>query len=224
MPHQYLSLSHCPQPQIIDAYEQFFRLLPKEKIFDFGMNNIIMIDKEHVSKQWKILLNKINNSDDLYIRDFGRNGKSNKYMEKLYKEVFNIKIKFDTDGNSKPKQLLQKFTGYKVNKTIFNYQISHVFGRTKNVYCFTAPWNVVFIPKVIDPFTGHESRGKYVEEFQRRFKERIFETFNREISEYNKIVKELYIKIYGWVNKNIPEKKNYLKYLKEFKEIEKPNF
>jgi len=215
---------HAPslQPQIIDAYKQFFELFPQEKLFDFGMRNIITIDKKDVGNQWKILIDKINNSDDdLYVRDFGRNGNENNNIKKLYEEVFNIKdIKFDSTNNSKPKQLLQKFTGHKVNKTIFNYQISHVFGNTKNVYCFTAAWNVVFIPKIIDPFTGHEAKGEYVKEFQLRFKKHIFQKFNREILEYNEIIKILYPKIELWVEKNISEDKKKDSYLKEFKEIE----
>jgi len=204
---------------IRDAYEQFFQLLPKETFFNFGINNIITIDNGNVYYQWKELLRKINNFDDnLYVRDFGRNGNENNNVKKLYKEVFNIDIKFDPTNNAKPKQLLQTFTEYEVNKTIFNYQISHIFGNTKNVYCFTAPWNIVFIPKMIDPLTGHEAKGDYVKEFQILFKKYIFQKFNREIMEYNEIINKLYPKIELWVDKNILEKKKE-SYLKEFKEI-----
>jgi len=205
--------------EIRDAYEQFFQLLPKKTFFDFGISNIITINKEDVHYQWKKLLHKINNfADDLYVRDFGRNGNENNNVKKLYKDVFNINIQFDPTNNAKPKQLLQTFTEYEVNKTIYNYQISHVFGNTKNVYCFTAPWNVVFIPKIIDPFTGHEAKGNYVNEFQDIFRKNIFQKFNNEIMEYNETIKKLYPKIELWVNKNILEKKRE-SYLKEFKEI-----
>jgi hypothetical protein len=205
--------------QIRDAYEQFFKLMPKEQFFEFGLENIITIDKGIVNFEWKRLINRIEKStDDLYVRDFGRNGNENNNLTKLYKEIFNIDIKFDPTNNAKPKQLLQNLTEYVVNKTLFNYQISHVFGNTKNVYCFTAPWNIIFIPRIIDPFTGHEVSKNYGDEFQQLFRKNIFHKFKEEIYEYNVIMKKIYPKIELWVDKNIVEKKKE-SYLKEFKEI-----
>jgi hypothetical protein len=110
-------------------------------------------------------------------------------------------------SNNKPTQLLQNLTGYRKNKNIFNYQVSHVFGNTKNVFCFTEPWNIVFIPKIIDPFTGHESKGDCIDKFQRLFKNKLYETFFAEITEYNKIMGSMEKHINLWVEKNI-EKKN----------------
>ena len=205
--------------KIKDAYEQFFQILSKEIFFNFGLENIITIKKDVVSYEWKRLIKRIDKlSNDLFVRGFGKNGSGNNYVEKLYKEIFNININFDPTNNAKPSQLLQKLTDYRTNKTIYNYQISHVFGNTKNVYCFTAPWNIIFIPKIIDPFTGHEATGDYVDEFQIMFKKFIFEKFNEEIIEYNEIMKNLYPKIEVWVNQNIIEKKRE-SYLKDFKQI-----
>ena len=205
--------------KIRNAYEQFFEIVPKNIFFDFGLKNIITIEKGTVLYEWKRLLNRINNSaEDLYVRDFGRNGNENNNVKKMYKEVFNINIKFDPTNNAKPKQLLQNLTEFVVNKNLENYQISHVFGNTKNVYCFTAPWNLVFIPKIIDPLTGHEAKGDFVVEFQNLFKKTIFQKFNEEIIEYNNIMKTIYPNIENWVSKNIIEKKKE-SYLKEFKEI-----
>lgn len=34
---------------------------------------------------------------------------------------------------------------------------------------FEAPWNICYTPKIIDPFTGHESKGDLPEEFQEYF-------------------------------------------------------
>ena len=205
--------------QVRDAYEQFFKLLPKEKLFDFGLKNIITIEKGVAFYEWKRLINRINkNAPDLYVRNFGRNGNESNNMKILYKEIFKIDINFDQTNNSKPSQLLQTLTEYKTNKTIFNYQISHVFGNTKNVYCFTAPWNVIFIPKIIDPFTGHEAKGDYVNEFQILLHKNILEIFKDEIMEYNELIKEIFPRIELWVNNNIPEKKKE-SYLKEFKQI-----
>jgi hypothetical protein len=200
--------------KIRDAYEQFFEIFPKEIFIKFGLENIITIEKDDVSREWKMLINKIDElSDDLYIRSFGRNGSGNNNIQKMYKEILNININFDPNNNAKPAKLLQNLTGFKKNKTIFNYQISHVFGNTKNVYCFTAPWNIIFIPKIIDPFTGHEAKGNYVDEFQIIIKRNIFDKFKKEIIEYNEIMEKLYPKIGLWVNNNVIEKerKNYLK-------------
>ena len=161
--------------KIRNAYEQFFEIVPKNVFFDFGLKNIITIEKGTVSYEWKRLLNRINNSaKDLFVRDFGRNGNENQNVSKLYKEIFDVNINFDPTNNAKPKQLLQNLTEFIVNKNLENYQISHVFGNTKNVYCFTAPWNLVFIPKIIDPLTGHEAKGDFVGEFQGLFKRFIF--------------------------------------------------
>jgi hypothetical protein len=117
-----------------------------------------------------------------------------------------IEIKFDPTNNQQPAQLLEKNTIYKRNKNIFNYQVSHVFGNTKNVYCFTATWNIVYIPKIVDPFTGHEATGEYKDEFKKLFEKNIIRKFNSEIKEYNKIMDEIYPEIKKWVDKNIIEK------------------
>jgi hypothetical protein len=201
-----------------DSYEQFFQLLSREKFLDFGMKNIITIDKEIVKDLWKKLLDRIDDkADDLVIRKKGDNVNEN--MKKLYKEIFKIDIKFDRRNNSTPTRLLETFTGYRINKTIFNYQVSHVYEYTKNVYCFAAPWNIVFIPRIIDPLTEHEAKGDCVNEFQGRFRKHIIEKFKEEIIEYNEIMKRMYPKIESWVDENIP-KKNRRYYLPDFKEIE----
>jgi len=87
--------------------------------------------------------------------------------------------------------------------TIANFQVSHVFGRTKNVYCFTAPWNIVFIPKIIDPLTGHEAKGGFVEEFQSLFRQKVIQTFHDQIQEYNDIMARYEKKIDDWVSRKV---------------------
>ena len=84
-----------------------------------------------------------NKSDNLFIRSSGRNGRGNNNFKKFYKDVFGLEINFDETNNNRPTQLLGKSTLYKKNKNIFNYQISHVFGNTKNVFCFIASWNLI---------------------------------------------------------------------------------
>ena len=205
--------------KILDRYNQFFDYVKKEDFFNFGIKNIITIDKETVSLLWKNLLNNINSkSKDLYIISFGRNGSGNDSFRRLYKEILDIEINYDPTNNQKPTQLIEKNTIYRKNKNIFNYQVSHVFGNTKNVYCFTAPWNIVYIPKILDPFTGHEAKGEYIEEFKILFYNLILQKFSNEIEEYNNIMEKIYPKINKWVDNNIPKKdKKYI--LKEFNKI-----
>ena len=206
--------------RIIDGYKQFFEFVNKEDFFNFGLKNIITIDEGLVSALWKELLNDIkNNSANLFIRSFGRNGRSNDKLKKLYMDIFGIEINFDPINNQKPGQLMEKYTMYKKNRNIFNYQVSHVFGNTKNVYCFNTPWNIVFIPKILDPLTGHEAKGEFKDEFMKLFQNYIFQKFNKEISEFNSIMEGIYPEIKVWVEENIDEKeKQYI--LKEFKKIE----
>ena len=208
--------------KIIDGYEQFFDAfsINKEDFFYFGLNNIITICKEEASLIWKKLLSDINSkSNNLYIRPFGKQGKGNKIIKELYQEILEINIKFDKTNNQNPTRLIEEFTGFKNNNNIHNYQVSHVFGCTKNVFAFTAPWNIVYIPKIIDPFTGHEASKNYAEEFKILFYNKIMNMFDKQINEYNGIMDELYPKIKNWVELNIEEKKRK-HILKEFCKIQ----
>jgi len=90
-------------------------------------------------------------------------------------------------------------TGYAKDKIskfeeIRNYQISHVFGRTKNVYAFTAPWNIVYLPKIIDPFTGHEAKGDMVNEYTALFQKKIYIYFEKLIDQFNEIMNDAVLK------------------------------
>ena len=41
---------------------------------------------------------------------------------------------------------------------------------TKNALTFNAPWNIVYMPKLFDPFTGHESKGDITKKFTEELK------------------------------------------------------
>jgi len=71
---------------------------------------------------------------------------------------------------------------------IRNYQVSHIFGRTKNVFAFTAPWNIAYTPKLLDPFTGHEANGSMVKEFTTLFQKQAHVRFEKLIDDFNEIV------------------------------------
>lgn len=103
--------------------------------------------------------------------------------------------------------------------------MSHVFGRTKNVYCFTAPWNIVFLPKIVDPLSGHEAKGDAASEFKSRFQKQIFEKFEAQILDFNERMEILQPKIDEWLKHlrrpEISEKiRNDLR--KEFAKIDRP--
>ncbi|EPF28976.1 hypothetical protein DWB79_06175 [Treponema medium] len=206
--------------EILDAYKQFFKFYSKDDLFTFGLDNIISIDKQKAVIEWNKLKSNINNkSANLYVRSSGRNASGNSILQQLYKDVFELNIRFDPTNNAKPTKLLEDNTGYKKNLTIFNYQVSHVFGQTKNVYCFTAPWNIVFIPKIIDPFTGHEAKGDYVDEFKNLFKNHIYKLYKELIDEYNEITNDYRIKVEKWLNSHL-DSMDIDTYLKDFNYID----
>jgi hypothetical protein len=206
--------------KVLNGYDAFFEQFPVEKFIDFGLKNIISIETDIANEEWKSLKVKVNNkSNDLFVRDSGRNGTGNGKILKMYADIFSISVNFDKTNNNKPGQIIQKLTGYRKNKTIFNYQISHVFGMTKNVYCFTAPWNIVFIPKIIDPFTGHEAKGIYVDNFQKSFRKMLYKNFSNMIDEYNQLIEPIFKEVNKWAQKNISENE-VNNFVKDFKKIE----
>lgn len=179
-----------------DSYLEFLSkgYLTKEQFFEFGLESLILSPLEKVEHEWQSLKYRIYSNDEVYIRGFGRNSLGSKLFLSLYENVLkNNNIKVDPTNNAEPTKLISKVTGYsKIQKRGFkpisNYQVSHVFGRTKNVFCFTSPWNIVFIPKIIDPLTGHEANGAIVEEFTKLFRNRVFSNFERQINDYNNIM------------------------------------
>lgn len=208
---------------LIDSYEQFFEIVDKETFFKFGLDNIIFIERDKAKNGWNDLLEKIRiKSDELYVRNSGRNAVGNDILKKMYYDVFGIKINFDPTNNHEPTRLIQNLTGYYKRgskQNIFNYQVSHVFGFTKNIFLFTAPWNIVYIPKLLDPLTGHEAKGDFVIEFQKLFFNKIFELFKSEIEEYNSEISKYIPKIETWFENNVEERKRK-SLLKDFTIIE----
>ncbi|MEH6957593.1 hypothetical protein [Neobacillus drentensis] len=107
----------------------------------------------------------------------------------LYKYIYNNEyVKKDPTNNAVPQKIISQLTGYKRNTNLFNYQVSHIFGKTKNIFLFEAPWNSALVPKIIDPFTGHETKGVWPEEYQARFSEYATEKYSDFIDEYNELI------------------------------------
>jgi len=184
-----------------DAYELFFEEFigeNKDKFFNFGLEQTIdanEISAEKAKAKWEDLKLRLASGDQVYIRRYGAGGRNTKLYKDFYAFVFETKeLKEDPTNNSMPRKLIEELTGYmkkpkKGYTEIQNYQVSHVFGKTKNALAFTAPWNIVYLPKLLDPFTGHEAKGDDVTEFTKLFQERCVSKFKNMILEYNEIMK-----------------------------------
>jgi len=179
-----------------DSYLKFFSkgYISKEQFFEFGLSETIYVNFSTASQAWEHLKLRIQNNEPVHIRGFGRDANGTPLFQSLYRYTFgNKNIIKDATNNAEPTKLMREWTGLSKNgggryQAIRNYQISHVFGRTKNPYCFTAPWNIVYVPKIIDPFTGHEAKGDFVDEFTRMFQRQCYGKFAAFIDEFNGIV------------------------------------
>ena len=133
----------------------------------------------------------------MFIRGYGPKGKKHWLYELFYNELFpHITISMDSTNNTEPSKTIHALTDYSKNVKIENiyriqnYQVSHLFGRTKNPLLFTAGWNIAYVPKYLDPFTGHETKGKYPTDFRPKFYKKNVDMFKVEIDEYNKLLEE----------------------------------
>ncbi len=180
----------------MDAYDRFMNdfNINRTQFFEWGIKNTIFPDVQLVDEVWKDLLNRIYNNQKVYIRGYGRNGHGTKIYSDFYSFLLgNEHVIPDPNNNSKPKSNIEKLTGLKRNINIFNYQTAHIFGHTKNIFLFEAPWNICYVPKIMDPFTGHEAKGTYILEYQKMFKQEAHTRYKKYIKEYNSIIQELSI-------------------------------
>jgi len=185
---------------MIDAYQKLFDYYPKEKFFTDSISNIIFVPEDKIEENWIAQRKKLLNAGEFYIRGYGRDAAGTKAFIELYKHLFpGINVSKDQTNNAIPTRLLSDYTGYsKVasektdgKKRIQNYQVSHLFGRTKNPILFTTAWNFAYVPKYLDPFTGHETQGKYQEEFKRIFQDFLWTKFEKYILEYNALIEPI---------------------------------
>ena len=181
---------------MLDSYENFLSefKISEEQFLDFGIKSVIYIPHDKAKENWNYLKNRINNDGEVFIRGFGRDAKGTPLLLDFYKHLLgNSHIKKDPTNNSQPTKMIRELSGYSKTgknkyKLISNYQISHIYGRTKNVYAFTAPWNIAYIPKIYDPFTGHEANGDMVKEFTSRLKIQTYKKFKPLIEDFNNII------------------------------------
>ena len=182
-----------------EAYQTFFQhfKIDFQDIIEFGVElDTIYPKTEEIQAEWKSLIDSIQNNNEVFIRGYGRDAKGTYLYQELFKIILNNdNIKKDSTNNTKPTQLLQKITGFsktikkdtEKKKRISNYQVTHIFGKTKNPFLFTAPWNIVWKSKILDPFTGHESKGENTEEYKIAFIKKAKELYSEFIDEYNSL-------------------------------------
>ena len=136
----------------------------------------------------------------IYIRGYSQDKeKTWKNLKQIYKTAkFQCDIKRDTSNNGHPPILLERITSKTKTKShesdklkyIPGYKVSHMWGFTKNVYLFNCPWNIIYTPTAIDPFTGHElADSKLKQDMQKEIANLIFNKYGRFIQEYNNLLK-----------------------------------
>lgn len=180
----------------LDAYQFLLEQLniDHHRFLEIGIGNILQIDEETVMKQWKMQKDAIlAGGASLGIRNYGRYGKFNEHFKVLYNALFDCTISFDKTNNAYPAKMMDSQTTYRKNRkakssshtVIFNYQLAHIFGCTKNPLLFTALWNLAYIPKYLDPFTGHETKGELSDSIREVFQEKMRRKLSVYLEDYN---------------------------------------
>lgn len=174
-----------------DSYQVFLDVfnIKKEDLYHWGIESTIFPAVDVVADEWEKLKQRIFTNQTVYIRGYGRDAHGTQLYQELYKNIFgNENIKKDPTNNTVPHRHIQQLTGLRRNEDVYNYQVSHIWGRTKNVFMFESPWNICYTPKLIDPFTGHETKGDWPMEFQRLFIAHAYSKYKTFIDDYNQLL------------------------------------
>ncbi|MBU9738464.1 hypothetical protein [Diplocloster agilis] len=181
-------------PTKIDSYQEFLTHfgIDRTSFFEWGIASTIFPPIDKVAYEWEDLKKRIFNNQTVYIRGYGRDAHGTQLYKDLYAKLLNnANIEKDPANNAVPHKLIQRITGLKRNKDIYNYQVSHIWGHTKNVFMFESPWNICYTPKIMDPFTGHETQGIWPAEYQKLFIAKANELYRPFVDEYNQLLKAL---------------------------------
>lgn len=174
-----------------DSYQVFLDAfnIEKDDLYQWGISSTIFPELDAVAKAWEDLKKRIFSNQTVYIRGYGRDAHGTQLYKDLYKYLFgNENVIKDPTNNAVPHRHIQNLTGFRRNKDVYNYQVSHIWGRTKNVFMFEAPWNICYTPKLIDPFTGHETKGAWPKEYQKKFVDYAYNRYKEFIDDYNKLL------------------------------------
>ncbi|BAL85043.1 hypothetical protein SELR_pSRC102360 (plasmid) [Selenomonas ruminantium subsp. lactilytica TAM6421] len=210
-----------------DGYEIFLEKIKvdKEQFINWGVDAYSMPNEDKAKNEWDKLKKriddkrrKLNNEENVYIRKYGRSEGSKELYIDFYKEVFGLEICTDPTNNKEPQEILKRLVADENKTNYINYQVSHVWGKTKNMYMFSAPWNIMLIPKMFDPLTGHEAKGDLPRRFQKALRQKIYNKYRELIIDYNKLIWDEYLnnearrekckKYYDKIEKKIKPKGN----------------
>jgi hypothetical protein len=184
---------------ITDSYSLFMedfshRPISEDAFINWGIDHIIFADRAKAEEVWKGIKKNWQTNRDLWVRNSGRNGQSSRLYEALFTQ-FGKTVNFDATNNDKPTNVILSVTGkvkYKPSyaestplDVVRNYQVSHIWGHTKNPLLFVCPWNICLVPKMFDPFTGHEAKGPLAERFRKAFIDRAKTLYGDLICDYN---------------------------------------
>jgi hypothetical protein len=222
-----------------DGYMDILKQLnvEEEAFIETGLKNIIdsSIKRDKAKKEWMWLVNRVETGEDkVYVRNYGR-GSNSKEWVKFLKTIFpNSDLHVDQTNNDHPKRLISLLTDFSTKEyksernshkeLLLNYRVSHVFGKTKNPLAFTAPWNIVYLPTMFDPLTGHESSGDLSAKFSKHLKKRIYCIFKDEINHFNKLMEDINIQKHVELNRGILPQEMLEDLFNQFSPIDEKEF
>ena len=174
---------------MIDSYELLLSdYISKEDFFRFGLEKTIYIPDAKVEAEWQSLKKNISNNKTVFIRGF-KSSTGMHMASDFYSKLFeNKQVKKDPSNTQNPAKIIEKLTGYKKAKDLKNYQLTSIFGRSRNILAFCAPWNIVYIPSILDPLLSAEANTDLANEFKRRFQQHSYEKFKPYIDEFNQMI------------------------------------
>lgn len=184
-----------------DAYQILFdkTTFTKDEFFKIGIDNIIFGTQDKLEIQWEELKSNLKHNKALFIRGYSRDTTKTEAFFRLNKYLFgHTNLTVDKTNNLIPTQIIASLTNLKKtiktdtssNERIQNFQVSHIFGKTKNPLLFNAGWNIAYIPKYLDPFTGHETQGQISQDFKKMFSIYLKPKLQFFIDDYNSIVND----------------------------------
>jgi len=171
---------------MLDSYEALIpEYISKEEFFRFGLEKTVYIPDSQVKQEWTALKEKIKSNKPVFMRGLKDSGSNHLFFE-FYAKVFkNEQVKKDPSNTQNPAKVIEELTGLKKSKDLRNYQLASIFGKSRNILAFTAPWNIVYIPNMMDPLLGADARGDLAKEYQTLFLQHSYEKFKPYIDEFN---------------------------------------
>lgn len=184
------------EKKTIDSYVEFINKFcdnSNKTFMEYGISKCIFCEdtkelKEHMNKIWdgkllkcRFIGNKVAKSSDNY-----KSWMENNLTYTFYNEVLKLTVSPDGSNNTEVKKMINNCEYVKKEQKILNFTISHIFGRTKNIFAFTAPWNVVYVPHMFDQLTTGKGNGQLVQIFETMLKYECIKKYRHEIKEFNK--------------------------------------